>query len=47
MDQPDSYWHDMYIMKNIALWVEYFAPLAGFVEPVSIFDKAKEGKRLL
>lgn len=47
MDQPDSYWHDMYIMKNLELWVKHFAPLIGFVDEISIFAKEKMGLPLL
>jgi hypothetical protein len=47
MDQPDAYWHDMYIMKNVELWVKHFAPLIGFTDEISIFDKKEMGLPLL
>ena len=47
MDQPDAYWHDMYIMKNLALWIEHYSPLIGFVDEISIFDKIRNDIPLL
>lgn len=47
LDQPDAYWHDMAIMRNLALWVEHFAPLVGFTDEVSIFEKLLKGESIL
>lgn len=47
MDQPDTYWHDMNIMRNLALWVEHFAPLAGFTDGQSVFEKIRQGQPIM
>ena len=47
MDQPDAYWHDMYVMRSLALWVEHFAPLVGMTDGISWFDKIREGMPLV
>lgn len=47
MDQPDAYWHDMYVMKNLAIWVEEYAPLVGFTDGIPVIDKLKSGGSLL
>ena len=47
MDQPDAYWHDMYIMKNLALWVEHYSILIGITDGISIFDKIRSDVPLM
>jgi hypothetical protein len=41
MDQPDAYWHDMYVMKNLELYVKHFAGLVDFTDQVPIIQKLK------
>lgn len=44
MDQPDSYWRDMGIMRLLELYVKHVATMPR-MEQVSVFDTLRDGGR--
>lgn len=43
-EQPDEYWHDMSMMKWLALFVEHVLPTAEAIPQVSVFEQLKRGQ---
>ena len=47
MDQPDGYWHDMNLMRNLAFYVEELLPFATDGEQKDFIQQIKDNDELI